>query len=174
MINELRELTIEVLKILEREKLYAKPEKCEFEETRVEYLGAMISSEGVEMDYKKTNDIESWPSPRSVKQIQEFLGLANYYRHFIPNFSKICCPIHNLLKKESTFIWAEQQERAFQALKKEFRQAPLLAYPNPDKQYFVETDASDYATGGVLSQQQDSDGKRHPIAFYSKSLLPAE
>src|SRR5271170_3411715 len=172
-LTTLRELTLEVLRRLASQGLYAKPEKCEFEKERLEYLGAMIFSEGVEMDFKKTQDIENWKTPASVTQIREFLGLANYYRRFIPLFSNIARPIHDLLKKNVKFEWTERQDKAFTLLKKEFQQAPLLVYPDPEKQYYVEADASDYATGGVLTQEQ-ADGGRHPIAFISKSLLPAE
>jgi hypothetical protein len=151
-LEELRLRTDTVLERLHKTQLYAKPEKCEWEVTRVEYLGMLVSDVGTEMDYKKTDKIKDWPPPKSIKEIQEFLGFANFYRRFISQFSKICRPIHDLLKKGIKFVWTEKQQKAFEALKIEFQQAPLLEYPDPEKQFFVEADASEYATGGVLSK----------------------
>ena len=172
-LEELRRITCAVIERLMKHKLFLKPEKCEWEKQEVGFLGLRVSSRGLEMEKEKLERIGEWPVPKSVKQVQEFLGFANFYRRFIVNFSKIGRPIFNLLKKDKKFEWNEKAEAAFNALKAEFQKAPMLMYPDPEKQFFVEADASDYATGGVLSQIGD-DGLKHPIAFYSKSLAPAE
>ncbi len=169
----LRTLTIKVIECLIKHHLFLKPEKCEWEQTSVKYLGLIVSSDGLQMDEDKTCRIADWPAPTNVKRTQEFLGFANFYRRFIPNFSKICRPIFNLLQKKIKFVWAESHKKAFNELKEQFTKSPLLLYPDHEKQFFLETDASDYATGGVLTQM-GPDSQRHPVSFHSKSLSPAE
>ena len=172
-LEELRGITCAVIERLMKHNLFLKPEKCEWEKQEVGFLGMRVSNRGVEMEEEKLKRIDEWPAPKTVKQIQEFLGFANFYRRFIAGFSKIGQPIFNLLQKGKKFIWEEKAQQAFDALKAEFRKAPMLVYPDPEKRFFVEADASDFATGGVLSQI-GPDGLKHPVAFYSKSLAPAE
>lgn len=172
-IEEVEALTREVLRRLRKHGLFVKPEKCEFEKLEAEYVGLFVSEQGIKMDPHKTDAIAEWPAPKSVKELQMFLGFANYYRRFITNFSKICRQMHNLLKKDTKYIWGDLQQLSFEQLKYEFTKAPVLIHPDPKKQFFVETDASGYAMGGQLSQV-GADGRRHPVAFYSKSMVPAE
>jgi len=100
----------------------------------------------------------NWPTPRNVKEVQKFLGLANYYRRFIKDFARIAAPLHVLVRKEQKWKWKKEQEEAFGKLKAMFTTEPVLAIPDIDREMRVEADASDYATGGVLSAKCE-DGK---------------
>lgn len=115
----------------------------------------------------------SKPSPTKVKDIQTFLGFCNFYRRFIPNYSSTCRPINDLLRKDTKWSWGTEQQRAFETLERNFMEAPLLAWPDFDKPFVVEADASGFGRGAILSQQ-GPDGKLNPIAYSSKSLTPAE
>jgi hypothetical protein len=162
-----------VLKKLREHKLYCKLEKCQFFETSIAYLGFYISPDGISMDPSKVSSVTDWPAPKNAHDIQVFLGFANFYRRFIKSFAKVAQPITKLLRKDTKFTWAEEQDKAFETLKSMFTTAPILAHPDPSRPFVVETDASDYALGGVLSQYDD---KRQllPVAFYSRQLLAAE
>jgi len=126
----------------------------------VEFLGVIISPKGVEMQKEKVEGVLNWPVPRNVKEVQKFLGLANYYRRFIKDFAKIAAPLHVLVRKEQKWKWKweEEQEEAFGRLKRAFTTEPVLAIPDIDRKMRVEVDASNYATGGVLSTKCE-DGK---------------
>jgi hypothetical protein len=162
-----------VLDRLRANKLYAKLEKCEFSVDRVEFLGHILSKEGVSMCKSKVDAILKWPVPRTVKDVQAFLGLANYYRRFVKGFSRIAQRLTFLLRKDTPWQWGDKEDKAFQTLKIAFTTAPVLKQPDLDRPFLMECDASDYALGAVLSQEGD-DGKQHPVAFYSRKLLPAE
>lgn len=138
-----------------------------------EWLGVHASHEGFRVDKWKIEAVRDWKEPRNVKEVQSFLGFLNFYRRFIQGFSKIARPLHDLEKKDVPFTWEKKHQEAFDELKRLATSAPVLAHANPDKPYMMETDASDYAYGAVLSQKAE-DGKEHPIAFLSKSLSPAE
>lgn len=170
--EELTQTTLEVLRRLKENKLYVKPEKCLFKVKEVEFLGAFINEKGVIMDVNKTKAIEDWPIPKTVRQLQAFLGLCNFYRRFIKNYSKIAKPLTRLTGNVK-WEWKDEQQLAFDKLKQQFKHGSILIHPDPEKPFFVETDASDYAMGGELSQIGE-DGKRHPVAFYSASLADAE
>ena len=165
---------IEVLKRLRKAGLYAKLEKCEFCVPFLDFLGHRISSEGIFMDPKKVSSILEWPTPKNVKELQSFLGLANYYRRFIPSFAAIAHPLHCLLKKNAKFYWSTETQDAFDNIKSRFSSAPVLAYPNRELPFMVETDSSNFAIGAILSQTLPSDNKVHPVAFFSRSLNSAE
>ncbi|MBW0537471.1 hypothetical protein O181_077186 [Austropuccinia psidii MF-1] len=124
------------------------------------------------MDSSNVQQILNWPQPRNIKALQSFLGFANFYCCFIKNYSKKITSLTSLLKKDSPFIFNEEAFSQFQILKEAFTTAPILAHFNPSLPFIVNTDASYYALGAVLSQVNDS-GK-HPIAFDSCKLLPAE
>lgn len=163
----------EVLKRLRENDLFCKPEKCRFKQTTVEYLGMLISKGTVAMDPGKVKAVVDWPIPKKVKDVQAFLGFANFYRRFIRDFSLIAKPLTSLLKKDVRWNWSTAQQAAFEELKRRFTTAPILAMPDMSRQFIVECDASDFATGAVLSQV-GMDGLVHPVAFYSKSLNDAE
>jgi len=139
----------------------------------VEFLGVVIGPKGVEMQRKKVKEVLSWPAPRNVKEVQKFLGLANYYKRFIKDFAKIATPLHILVRKEQKWKWKKEQEEAFGRLKAVFTREPVLVIPDIDREMRVEADTSDYATGGVLLTKCE-DGKWRPVAFISKLLNVTE
>jgi hypothetical protein len=154
-----------VFKALRENQLYAKLSKCTFAQEKVEYLGFVISAEGVSTDPAKVEAITQWPTPKNVTQLRSFLGLAGYYRRFIKSFGITCRPLFDALKKDA-FHWSDKQDKAFQLLKTSMTQAPVLALPNYSLPFVLEADASGYGIGAVLMQ------KGQPIAFLSKSLGP--
>ena len=125
------------------------------------------------MDPAKVEAVLKWPAPRRIKELQAFLGFANFYRRFIDGFSKRAKPMTALLRKDTPWHWGASEQAAFEDLKQAFTQAPVLAMPDMSKQFTIECDASDYASGAILSQRQE-DGSLHPIAYYSKSFNDAE
>jgi len=167
------ELVEEVLRRLEENDLFVKPEKCKWKVREVEFLGVVIGPKKVEMQKEKIKRVLSWPAPRNVKEVQKFLDLANYYRRFIKNFARIAAPLHVLVRKEQKWKWEKEQEKAFERLKAMFTTEPILAIPDINREMRVEADASDYATGGVLSTKCE-DRKWRPVAFISKSLNATE
>jgi len=167
------ELVEEVLKRLEENDLFVKPEKCKWKVREVEFLGVVIGPRGVEMQKEKVERVLNWPAPRNVKEVQKFLGFANYYRRFIKNFARIVAPLHILVRKEQKWKWEKEQEKAFKRLKVVFTIEPILAIPDIDREMRAEADALDYATGGVLSTKYE-DRKWRPVAFISKSLNAIE
>ena len=161
-----------VLEALSQHDLYVKAEKCDFHVTSTEFLGYNISPSGITMAKDKVQAIKDWPTPKSKHDVQVFLGFCNFYRRFIENFSKLAKPLY-LLTGNVSFNWSEQANDSFTSLKSKFQEAPLLCHFSPDKPTFVETDASNYALGAILSQTQ-SNGKTHPVAFFARSLSSAE
>jgi len=166
-------LVDEVLRRLEENDLFVKPEKCKWKVREVEFLGVVIGLKGVEMQKEKVEEVLNWPTLRNVKEVQKFLGLANYYRRFIKDFARIAAPLHVLVRKEQKWKWEKEQEEAFGKLKAVFTTEPVLAIPDIDRKMRVEADALDYATGGVLSAKCE-DGKWRPVAFISKLLNTTE
>ena len=125
------------------------------------------------MDPVKIKGIRDWPTPTSVKDIRSFLGFCNFYRPFIKGFSAVARPLNELTRKDVPWSWGNPQQQAFTDLKRQVTEEPILAHPDPTKQYVLEVDASGYALGAVLSQKGD-DGKLHPISYYSRTLTAAE
>jgi len=167
------ELVEEVLKRLEENDLFMKPEKCKWKVREVEFLGVVIGPKGVEIQKEKIEEVLNWPVPRNIKEVQKFLDLANYYRKFIKDFTRIATPLYVLVRKEQKWKWEKEQEEVFERLKAVFTTEPVLAILDINKEMRVEADASDYATGGVLSTKYE-DGKWRPVAFISKSLNTIE
>ena len=163
----------EVLRRLRQNGLYCKPEKCHFNKDTVNYLGFILSKDGLKMDSSKIQTIQDWPEPRKVKDIQSFLGFANFYRRFISNYSDIVVPLTRLTRKGTPWNFSDAARNSFQLLKTAFTTAPILTHWIPDKQLIVETDASDYALGAILSLQLDS-GEIHPVAFHSRTFTAPE
>jgi hypothetical protein len=162
-----------VLQLLSKNGLHLKPEKCEFHKNQVQYLGLIITSEGIKMDPRKISTVQEWETPKHVKDVQSFLGFANFYRRFILGYSKIVAPLTNLTRKGIKFDWTPECQEAFERLKSDFTSAPILRHFDPDREILVETDASDYVSAGILSQRDDN-GILHPVAFFSKKHSPAE
>jgi len=139
----------------------------------MDFFGYVVATDGVTMNAKKVESIKSWKASASVKDIQIFIGFANFYRRCIKNFSAICTPITNLLKGDpKKFSSGKEQQEAFEDLKGRFISAPILCHFYPNLNTLVETDASDYALGCILLQFH---GKRlYPVAFHSRKLSPAQ
>ena len=125
------------------------------------------------MSKEKVQAVQEWPVPRNVQDVQAFLGFANFYRRFIEGFSKVCTPLTDLLRKEGKWYWTTACEKTFQRLKELFTSEPVLRNFHPSRCIVVETDASDFVKGALLSQYGE-DGRLHPIAFNSKKHSPAE
>lgn len=153
-----------VLRQLRERELHLDLDKCEFNVRSVKYLGLIVGTDGIKMDPEKVEAILSWETPSSVKDVQAFLGFANFYRRFIHNFSQVARPLAEMTKGEhfttrngrkkmryQPFEWNEQRQAAFETLKSAFTSAPILVHFDPSKEIYVETDASDFVTAGVLS-----------------------
>ena len=153
--------------------LRLKPSKCQFAATEVTYLGHIVSNKGVAVDPAKTEAVRSFPIPRDTTSVRSFLGLANYYRRFIKGFAQIAAPMNNLLKSDTPFCWTTDCQDAFERLKDALTSAPVLAYPDFDKEFILSTDASGHALGFILSQK-DSNKKERVIAYGGRSLRPPE
>ncbi|XP_023208460.1 retrotransposon-like protein 1, partial [Xiphophorus maculatus] len=163
-----------VLQRLLENSLYVKAEKCEFHVPSISFLGFILESGRVKPDPGRIRAVLEWPTPASRKQLQRFLGFANFYRRFIRNFSQTAGPMTCLTSTKSQFSWTPEADAAFSVLKQKFADAPVLIQPDPAQQFTVEVDASDSGVGAVLSQVLPSDHKLHPCAFFSRRLSPAE
>jgi len=150
---------------MQRHSLFAKLSKCSFGQTQIDYLGHVVSRDGVKVDETKIQAIKQWPVPTSIKQLRAFLGLASYYRKFIRNFAMLADPLTDLLKKD-VFHWSTKSQQAFDSLKTTLTYAPVSALPNFAKPFVLETDASGTGIGAILSQDS------HPIAFFLKKMSP--
>jgi len=159
----------EILRRLEENNLYVKPKKCAWKVRKIGFLGVVIGPSRIEMEKEKVDGVLSWPEPRNVKDIRKFLGLTNYYQRFIKNFAQVARPMNVLMRKDVKWRWKGEEQTAFDKLKKAFTTRPVLAAPDLDKEFRVEADASNYATGGVLSMKCSDDLWRL-VAFISKSL----
>ena len=138
----------------------------------MDYLGVVVSADGVAMDHEKVKAIADWPIPKKLVHVQEFIGFLNFYRRFIEGFLRIARPLHDLTKKNTTFTWTNECQTAFDELKRRITSAPILAMARDEGLMRIEADACQTATGAVLSQEQD--GIFRPIAYYSQSLDKTE
>ncbi|CAI7889354.1 unnamed protein product [Closterium sp. NIES-54] len=161
-----------VLARLSEHILYAKRSKCEFAETKLSFLGHVISYGKLEVDNSKVAVLKQWKQPSTVKEVQAFSGLANYYRRFVKGFAAVAAPLTDLLRKDSSFSWGPLQQQDFEQLKTCLTSPPALAVPNPELPYFIWCDASDVALGAILFQEQEAG--LQPIAFESRKLTAAE
>lgn len=171
-LSEHREKFEKLARRLRKANLKLQPSKCAFLQKEVAYLGHRISEDGVRPSVEKLQAVKQFPTPKNVREVREFLGLAGYYRRFIDSYSRISKPLTNLLKKDHGFDWDKDQERAFTTLRDALCKEPVLAYPNFDLEFNVTTDASGYAVGAVLSQGKI--GTDRPIAYASRLLNGAE
>ena len=149
-----------------------KPEKCNLFQPEVEFLGHIVSKEGVKPNPYNTMKIQNWTSIENVSEARQYLGLCSYYRRFVKNFSAVAKPIIDLTKKDSPLVWTAPCQKAFDELKSALLGPNIMAYPLDQGDYIVDTDASDFAIGAVLSQIQD--GQEKVIAYASRTLNRAE
>lgn len=179
----------EVLTRLKQAKLYLKNSKCEWHTRRTEFLGYIVSPEGISIDPKRAKTAQEWPEPRTVRDIRVFLGFMNYYRRFIADFSKVALPLTELTRKSSNSAkgghaqrkeesvplqLGERAKHAFQKLKKSFIEIPILAHFKPERRTKVQVDASGGAIAGILSQYVKEEQRWRPVDFYSRKLIDAE
>ena len=170
-----------VLQRLARDGLKLKPEKCFLLQRKITYLGHIVSEHGIEAEPRKQEALDKWPTPKTVRDIRSFLGFANHYRRFIPNYAKVARPLNNLTcgkeaqgkNSKMKLDWTPECQEAFEKLKELFVTAPVLAYADYQKPFKVVTDASGIGLGAAL-YQTDEEGRERPVAFASRSLNPAE
>ena len=139
----------------------------------VEYLGMIVKPGQLAMDPVKLNDIAQWPTPSKVKDVRSFLGFANFYHQFIPNYSTITHPLIDLTKKNLPWNWTPSQQQAFNHLKHLFLSQPVLHIPDLSLPFAIATDTSKYVSGAILLQT-DSNSEWHPCSSLSQSFSPAE
>ena len=166
-------VVLEVLRRLHDNDLFVKPEKCHFRVTKVNFLGMIISCHGIKMDPEKVNAILKWPKPTNVKQVHTFLSLGNFYKHFIKDYAVISRPMVDLTCKDVVFNFGNKERALFKALKAAFTTAPMLQYPDQDREFRLETDASEFTVRGVISIKCN-DGEFRPVAYMSHSMTPPE
>ena len=163
-----------VLEHFQLNRLKLKPSKCGFFKEKIEYLGHCVSSKGVWPSKDNLKSIAKYPEPTMYTAIKGFVRLVGHYRHFIKDFARITDPLHEYArgemakKKKEQVVLNEAARNAFHQLKKAVMSAPVLDYPDPNKEYLLKTDASKLRMGAVLSQKQ-SDGRYYPVAFRSRA-----
>ncbi|KAG5848674.1 hypothetical protein ANANG_G00101330 [Anguilla anguilla] len=163
-----------VLQRLLENQLYVKAEKCAFHQESVSFLGFIIFAGGIQMDGGKVRVVSEWPIPKTRKDLQMFLGFANFYGRFVRDYSKVAAPLTALTSTATKFHWTDIANQAFNELKRRFTIAPILTPADPTRQFIVEVDAFDVGVGAVLSQRSGLNNKLHPCAFFSHRLTPSE
>lgn len=148
------------------------PNKCLFFQNSVTFLGHLCTDKGITVDPEKTKAIEKYPTPTNATEVKSFVQFANFFRKFIPNFAEICICLNNLTKKNVPFQWNQNHEEAFLKIKECLLKMPILHYPDFNKEFIIQCDASDKAMGAVLLQNHDGEDKI--IAFASKSFTKGE
>ena len=153
--------------------LKLKPNKCDFAAKEIKYLGHIISKHGIRTNPEKTQAVSTFPVPKCQKDVRSFLGICNYYRKFVKDYSNIAAPLNYLLRNNVPFSWTDECQTAFETLKQALLTSPILAYPDMDKQFLLTCDASTSAIGYVLGQL-DSEGREVVIAYGGRSLHDSE
>ena len=161
-----------VFRRLQEANLKMNPKKCKFLQTEVTYLGHIVSEKGIGTDPSKIECVQTWPTPKNVRDIRSFLGLCSYYRRFVHKFADIAKPLHKLTEKSEQFVWTDDCQAAFDKLKRALTSSPILSYPQRQGLYILDTDASNTGMGAVLSQVQE--GHEKVICYYSKVFSSAE
>ena len=161
-----------VLTRLRDQELYVKPSKCAFMQREVSFLGHRIGADGLRVAPDKISAVQQWPQPRSVTDVRSFLGLANFYRRFVKDYSRIALPLTELTKDTAPWQWGAEQQRAFDALKAALCSPPVLRIPDQSKPFVLNTDACKYAIGATL--QQDHGNGLQPVAYFSAKMSDAE
>ncbi|GFW60783.1 retrovirus-related Pol polyprotein from transposon 412 [Trichonephila clavipes] len=161
-----------VLSKLSDANLKLNPSKCKFFQKEVNYLRHIISAEGVRTDPEKVSAVKNWKRPENLRELRSFLGLCTYYRKFVKGFSNIARPLHKLTESKQKFQWTKECEDSFLQLKEALTSSPILIYPQPDKPFILDTDASNESVGAVLSQEID--GQERVVVYWSKCLSKPE
>ena len=172
-LEEHRQHVKKILHALQEAGMRLHFDKSVFHVKEVEYLGLILTMEGICMDDTKITAVQDWPTPKNLNEVQSFLGFANFYQQFIKKYSRTAVPLTELTKKEETFTWGNSQERVFQELKEKFTSAPILASFDPGQQIIIETDASDQALGSCLCQP-DTENCLHPVTYRSRKFSGPE
>ncbi|KAF1315473.1 Pol protein, partial [Globisporangium splendens] len=163
----------QVFQVMRENKLYANLKKCIFFAPEIPVLGCFVGKHGVRVDPEKVKAIDDWPVPQNVKQLRQWLGLANYLHKYTRNYAALVQPLTQLLKKDIEWEWSSDHQAAFAEVKRSLREAPVLAIANHDKPFHVVCDASDYAIGCAL-MQHDDEGHERVVSYQSRQLRPAE
>ena len=163
----------EIFQLCREHKLTLKPEKCTILQKEIPYLGHVISGSGIAPDPVKLAGIREWPVPTNLSELRSYLGIMSYYRRYIKDFSLIARPLNDLLKKGAAWSWQSSQQEAYQKLKDLLLSDVFLLHPSNEKPFILETDASQFAWGAVLSQE-DKEGKWRPVGCLSKGFADAE
>ena len=153
-------------------KLKLRPDKCRILQREIDFLGHVVSGDGIRMDSRKIEVVRDWPRPKNLREVRSFLGLCAYYRKFVQGFSALASPLHALTRKYARFDWSDTCQKAFETLKEKMLTAPVMSLPRDEGEYTLDTDASGWAIGAVLSQQQD--GHERVIAYGSRLYSRAE
>ncbi|KAF1326177.1 Pol protein, partial [Globisporangium splendens] len=163
----------QVFQVMRESKLYTNLKKCMFLAPEIPVLGCFVGKSGVRVDMEKVKAIDDWPAPQNVKQLRQWLGLANYLHKYTRNYAALVQSLTQLLKKDVEWKWSKDHKTAFEEVKRSLREAPVLALPNHDKPFHVVCDASDYAIGCALTQHDD-EGHERVVSYQSRQLRPAE
>lgn len=161
-----------VFERFKKAKLKLKPKKCILFKDEVSFLGHVVSANGIRCDPQKIAAIKEWPVPENISDVRSFLGLASYYRKFIYNFSQIAYSLTRLTQRNRHFEWTKESENAFNTLKRLLTEASVLSYPDTNETFILDTDASAFGVGAVLSQIQN--GRETGIAYGSKTLSKSQ
>ena len=161
-------MSVRVFSKLAEVRLKLKPKKCHLFQQEAIYLGHVVTPLGISIDPAKIEVIRNGPTPNDLSTVRLGLGMFGYYRKFIRDYSKKARLVTRLMEKNVEFIWQDTEEEAWQTLKDELVKAPILAYPDPSKEFILDTDARGFGVDGVFSQIQDS--REHVIAYGSKAL----
>uniref|UniRef100_A0A3B4WDD1 Gypsy retrotransposon integrase-like protein 1 n=2 Tax=Seriola lalandi dorsalis TaxID=1841481 RepID=A0A3B4WDD1_SERLL len=171
-ITQMLERLVQVFTRLRGANLKLKPSKCCLFREQVSYLGHVVSARGIATDPEKVLKVVEWPAPQNISEVCQFVGLASYYRRFVEDFATVAKPLHELTKKYARFNWTAECQEAFEELKVRLTSAPVLAYPLDSGEFFLDTDASDWGIGAVLSQMQG--GEERVLSYGSRRLSPTE
>jgi len=174
-----QEYVHQILQKLEENDLYLKPEKCAFEQHKIEFLGVVLEGGTIQMDPSKIKGVANWPAPRTVNDVRAFLGFTGFYCYFVPNYSHIARPLIDLTKKATPFHWEIPQFKAFETMKTLMCQKPILRQPRYEAPFSLATDMSVYGMGAILSQEGEPNPctkkpTQHPVAYYSATFTPTE
>lgn len=164
----------QVLQTLHDNQLYAKPSKCEFGKTEIDYVGFLVSNGTIRPNPAKIKTLVEWPVPKTQTEVRAFLGLCNYYRNFVDRYAQITKPLTDLTKGATMGPWTEQCNQAFNLIKRKLSSSPVLRLPDPRLPFTMETDASDSQVGAVLHQQDTKSGRNYIVSCFSKKLSQAQ